>query len=117
MSTGASRDTREISPKMNSSATRSATTVTVTLRKCSTIFDSRSVSLPCFIVQSGTEIISRALSRARGYRAQQVINKTNSILQIQRRADHMQRLQQGRKSPEIDRVLLGRDKAVRHALP
>ena len=45
ISTGASRETREISPKTNSSATRSPMTVTVTLGKDSTILRSRSVSL------------------------------------------------------------------------
>src|SRR6266705_5841654 len=47
MSTGASRETREISPKTNSSATRSATAVTVTFGNVCTIFCRRSVSLEC----------------------------------------------------------------------
>src|ERR1700680_2015586 len=50
MRTGASRETREISPKINSSATRSPSTVTVTLGKSSTIFLSRSVSLRCLLI-------------------------------------------------------------------
>src|SRR5579863_5922784 len=50
ISTGASRDTREISPKTNSSATRSPSTVTVTLGKLSTIFLRRSVSFRCLVI-------------------------------------------------------------------
>src|SRR5450759_214738 len=50
ISTGASRETREISPNTNSSATRSARTVTVSLGKDSTIFRRRSFSLICFVI-------------------------------------------------------------------
>jgi len=45
------RMTREISPNTNSSATRSARTVTVSLGKDSTIFRSRSFSLICFVIK------------------------------------------------------------------
>src|SRR5271165_4376933 len=50
ISTGASRDTREISPKINSSATRSPMTEIVTLGKDPTIFLNRSVSPGCFVI-------------------------------------------------------------------
>src|ERR1700687_4374603 len=50
ISTGASRETREISPNTNSSATRSARTVIVSLGKDSTIFRRRSFSLMCFVI-------------------------------------------------------------------
>src|SRR5208283_5237466 len=66
ISTGASRETREISPKTNSSATRSARTVTVSLGKDSTIFRRRRrpwFSL-CFVIdpalRGATKIFSRA---------------------------------------------------------
>src|SRR5580704_130771 len=49
--TGASRETRDISPKTNSSATRSPTTVIVTLGNDSTIFRSRSDSLGCLVIK------------------------------------------------------------------
>src|SRR4029077_11225669 len=51
MSTGASRDTREISPYTNSSATRSPSTVIVTLGNASIIFRSRSTSFKCFVIR------------------------------------------------------------------
>ena len=50
ISTGASRDTRGISPKINSSATGRPSTVTVVLGNDSTIFLSRSFSLGCLFM-------------------------------------------------------------------
>src|SRR5205814_4161422 len=49
--TGASRETREISPKINSSATRSPTTVIVILGNDSTILISRSFSLEFLLIR------------------------------------------------------------------
>ena len=53
ISTGASRETREISPNTNSSATRSPSTVTVTLGNDSTIFLSRAALLSRLVMRMG----------------------------------------------------------------
>src|ERR1700690_2506314 len=84
ISTGASRETREIAPKTNSSATRSASTVTVSLGKDSTIFLRRPFSLLDFVInlldqnllaQSGaTKIFSRAVLRFRNDRQNGIHN-------------------------------------------
>ncbi len=63
ISTGASRETREISPNTNSSATRSARTVTVSLGKDSTSFRRRSFSLICLVINSGLSATVRCNSR------------------------------------------------------
>src|SRR3984893_533358 len=67
ISTGASRDTREISPKTNSSATRSARTVTVNLGKEATIFRKRSFSLICLVINVSAAAIKDRLSATQDF--------------------------------------------------
>src|SRR5579863_183354 len=104
MSTGASRDTREISPYTNSSATRSPSTVIVTLGKASTIFCSRSTSFKCLVIGNSrrrpvvavTGIFSRVGSAVLD-RAQHGIHSVSCVGKLHLYRNHGQR----REGPEI----------------
>src|SRR5438270_1294036 len=123
ISTGASRDTREISPNINSSATRSPNTVTVMLGKSSTIFLSRSASLGCFVILSSAGIPPFAETRLMtcaalpnstfsfGDRAEDSINSVSGIGEFHFHLDHREGLQRGEIRPEVNGVFLGGDEA------
>src|SRR5271169_3046758 len=96
ISTGASRETREISPNTNSSATKSPSTATVTLGNELTICFSRSVSLGClFMNVSG--ILSCGAS-ALANCAQHGVQRTSFVQQFHLDRDDRQRLQRRKKS-------------------
>src|SRR5579863_1926555 len=132
ISTGASRDTREISPKTNSSATRSPSTVTVILGNDSAIFLRRSASLGCLVIfglgapflascarsgdfhrrrkSSAPSVANSILSRAAlslPDLAQHGIHSVSCVRQFHFHRHHGKRLQRGKIRPEIDRVFLG----------
>src|ERR1051326_6654068 len=136
ISTGASRDTREISPKTNSSATRSPNTVTVRLGKSSTIFLSRSPSLGCFVIipivapavagASRPRVVEVAMTQR--YRqilscaafsfvdlAQDGIHGVSCIGQFHVHGNDRERLKRGKVWPEVDRIFLSSDKPSRLA--
>src|ERR1039458_1252901 len=118
ISTGASRETREISPNTNSSATRSARTVTVSLGKDSTIFRRRSFSLICFVINMlghnilaprvQPKIFSRAGlpfrdSRQNGSRQDGIHNVSGMVERKVERSDR-ERLELFLQRPQIDRI-------------
>src|SRR5437899_6091499 len=114
ISTGASRETREISPKMNSSATRSPSTVTVTLGNASTIFFSRSVSSGCLLI-SVRRIFSCPMPPFLNP-TQHGIHRPSRVGKLHLHRDHRQRLQCRKIPVKIDAVFLGRDETPSLAL-
>src|SRR5882724_6967009 len=89
--TGASRETREISPNTNSSATRSPSTVTVAWGNASTIFLRRSVSLLCFVMifdDGGSSSPSRIFSHCRRTRGNLRHQKAQDGLSIEQFHSH-----------------------------
>src|ERR1017187_3936244 len=107
ISTGASRDTREISPKTNSSATRSPTTVIVTFGNDSTIFCSRAVSLKCLLMWDDKIFSRRALAAFND--VQKGIHSVRCIYQFHAHWNDRQRLQFGQMGTEIDAILFRGD--------
>src|SRR5438132_4749763 len=134
MSTGASRETREISPKTNSSATRSPSTATVRRGKASTIFASR-----CCVVVSvfgfvfiriyrptsaksgqmwGTErslkfqIVSRGAGDARINLGEDGVHNGFGVFHFQLQRNNVKRLQALGQRPQIDGVFFGSDEAT-----
>src|ERR1700687_3290899 len=114
MSTGASRETREISPNTNSSATMSPSTVTVMRGKEATIVRSRSACWGTRVMKK--KIISRGIfSRRRPAflnHTQNSIQGVKGLEQVHDYASHGDRLNRGKQRAEIDRVLLSGDEAA-----
>src|SRR5579863_1384357 len=133
ISTGASRETREISPKTNSSATRSPKTVTVILGKASTIFLRRSPSFGCLVIRiseggagaiagwrevtlaalpgCATKSILSCAPLSFFNHAQNSIQSVSCVVQLHADGNHRQRLQRGKIWPQIDGIFLGSNKA------
>src|SRR5438034_8358231 len=108
MSTGASRDTREISPKTNSSATMSPSTVTVMRGKLCTILLSRSVSLGTLLMFR--RILSRGGLAFTG-RTKNGIQSSSGIDQFHAGAGDEYGAQCGGVGYEINLIFFRRDKA------
>src|SRR5438477_1377895 len=104
MSTGASLETREISPYTNSSATRSASTVTVTFGKTSRIFLSRSPSLGCLIIRV-TILSCPVLPLADG--PQNGIHDVSRVHQIHFHGHDCEGVQGREIAAQVDGVFLG----------
>src|SRR5579872_897723 len=109
ISTGASRETRDISPNTNSSATRSPITVIVTLANDSTIFFSRSASLGCLFIR--IEILSCS-GRAFFNSPQNGIYEVICLGEVQRDTGNRQRRQAGSEFAQVHDVFLCRDEPV-----
>src|SRR6266705_2917338 len=107
--TGASRETREISPKINSSATRSPTTVIVILGNDSTIFISRSVSLEFLLIGVGRIFSCQPSSLL--HDAQHGIHSVSRLQQFHFHRHHSQWLQRGHISTQVNRVFFGGDES------
>src|SRR5882672_526080 len=105
ISTGASRETREISPKMNSSATRSPRTVTVVLGNASTILRRRSFSLTVLAMME-SKIFSRARLSFRNSR-ENCIDKLGGTVEREFQRGNRQGLKVGSQRSEIDSVFFG----------
>src|SRR5690242_17593265 len=111
MSTGASRETREISPKMNSSATRSASTATVSRGNDSTIRASCACkcSSSWLCLADGMrfnegEIVSRHAARPRVYFRLDSFERQLRLVQFHAHFNHVQRGQLFRERAQIDDV-------------
>ena len=119
MSTGASRDTRAISPKTNSSATRSTSAVMETSQNDWTIFFQRSASFRCLVMNSkegpapwmeqpgATElvIVSRGALPSLGNRGQHRVERGVGTLQLHSHSDNVNGLQRLQMRTEIHCVL------------
>src|SRR5439155_24170711 len=124
--TGASRETREISPNTNSSATRSPTTVMVTLGKDSTIFLSRSDCLGCWVIrilsqsflsaESGATLIFSCRTAALFNGAQHGIQGVIRIEEFHFDGNNCQRNKGRKKFAQVDGVFFCGDKATGFAL-
>src|SRR5882724_6470075 len=108
--TGASRETREISPKMNSSATRSPRTVTVVLGNASTILRRRSFSLTVLAMME-SKIFSRARLSFRNSR-QNCIYKLGGTVEGDSQGGNSQGLKIGAQRSEVDGVFFGGQKTT-----
>src|SRR5262249_38224687 len=130
ISTGASRETREISPKTNSSATISPSTVTVALGKASTIFASRSVSFKCLVIVTSSPLVAPAFHQrptnlpltlpilscpaaTLGKGMQDGIHSVSGVFQFHLHRDDRNRLQRGKISAQIHRIFFGGDESAR----
>src|SRR5262249_12036201 len=117
--TGASRDTREISPKTNSSATRSPTTVIVTLGNDSTIFFSRSASLGCFVISTLRFLRLADLLTVRASLRndpQHGIDSVSCVDEFHFDRNDCQGIQLREVFGEVDGIFFGGDESVRPAL-
>src|ERR1700683_1111062 len=115
ISTGASRDTREISPNTNSSATRSPSTVIVILGKASTIFRSRSTSLKCFVIRFAPCAVRAILSRAALpvlNHAQHGIHGVSCVCEFHFHWDYGERRESIEIASKVHCIFLGGDEAV-----
>src|SRR5271170_1658116 len=114
ISTGASRDTREISPNTNSSATRSPRTVMVTLGNASIILRSRSASFKCLVIRS-LVAVSGIFSRAPPPfldHAQHGIHNVSRVGQFHLDGDDRQRRERRQISAQVHRIFFGGDEAA-----
>src|SRR5713101_3778396 len=114
MSTGASRETREISPNTNSSATMSPSTVMVMRGNAATIFRRRSASFGARVMMK--RIISRAIFSRRWpaflNHAQNSIQNVSGFEKLHDYASDGYWLKGGKGRAEIDGVFLGGDEAA-----
>src|SRR2546421_2974832 len=106
--TGASRETREISPKINSSATRSPTTVIVILANDSTIFISRSVSLEFLLIRKIFSCPPSALLNE----AQDGIHSVSCVQQFHFHRNNSQGFESRQISIQVDCVLFRGDESA-----
>src|ERR1700722_11707902 len=118
ISTGASRDTREISPYTNSSATRSPSTVMVTLGKASIILRSRSTSFKCFVIRYRGNFpivaVCRIFSRAAApfiHHAQDGIDGVSRAGKFHLDRDDCERRERVKISAQVHRIFLRSDEA------
>src|SRR5580704_16084761 len=125
ISTGASRDSREISPNTNSSATKSPSTVMVTLGNASIIFRSRSAPFKCFVIRfRGTRrsvavwgIFSRVAAPFLNH-AQHGIHGISGVRQLHLYPNHHQRRERCQISSQVHGIFFCGDEAARlTALP
>src|SRR5262245_56566005 len=115
MSTGASRETREISPYTNSSATRSPNTTTRALANESTISRRRLLPGDGFerlLTGSGTQIFSRAGAVAGRDELEHIGNHPVGVFQFQFNPGDCQRLKGGCMRAQVDGIFLGGDEAI-----
>src|SRR6202044_3994468 len=108
------REAREISPQINSSATRSPSTVNETLGKAGTIFLRWPASLVCFVILEN-RICDWMILSFSGHTffnlAQHGIQDVSCILQLHFYRDHGQRFEGRKIGAKIDCVFLGSHKA------
>src|SRR4051812_28491488 len=117
MSTGASRETRVISPNTNSSATRSPSTVTVTLGNASTILTSRSACL--FMV--GQSLLRKryclTLAAAQSYGPQHRLHASRALGELHRDRGDGDGFEPLADGAQVDGVFFRGDEHLGVALP
>src|SRR5450631_168803 len=114
ISTGASRDTREISPNTNSSATKSPSTVTVMRGNAATIFRGRSASLGARVIRKtifSREIFSRRRPAFPNH-AQNSIQSVSGVKEFHSSARDGDPIKRRKQRAEIDRVFFGGDETT-----